>query len=56
MRVSKQETIDEYLELRGRELSPAVSFRPFFCLMSCDPAENVNTGFDAYREYFPIET
>ncbi len=49
----KQQTIDRYLDLRGKGLSPMRSLEPFFQLLSYDPAESVHTGYDAFREYFP---
>ncbi len=49
----KQETIDQYLSLRRQGISPAVSLKPFAGLLSYDPAQSVQTGYDAYREFFP---
>ncbi len=49
----KQETIDGYLALRQRGLSPADSLAPFSELLSYNPRESVHTGYDAFREYFP---
>ena len=48
----KQETIDQYLSLRRQGLSPAVSLKPFSELLSYNPAQSVQTGYDAYREFF----
>ena len=50
---ARQETIDRYLELRGRGFSPMDSLEPFSELLSYNPEESVHTGYDAYREYFP---
>ena len=51
---ARRETIDAYLELRRRGLSPARSLEPFHALLSYDAAQGVHTGYDAYRAYFPI--
>jgi len=51
----KQETIDQYLALRVRGLSPAESLGPFSELLSYNPAESIHTGYDAWRDYFPEE-
>ena len=48
----KQETIEQYLELRSAGLSPAVSLAPFAELLSYRPEESVHTGYDAYRALF----
>lgn len=49
----KQETIDRYLALRAKGLSPMDSLEPFAALLSYNPAESVHTGYDAYRAFFP---
>ena len=49
----KQEAIDQYLSLQRQGISPAVSLKPFARLLSYDPAQSVQTGYDAYREFFP---
>ena len=50
---ARQETIDRYLELRRRGLSPMKSLKPFEELLSNDPSESIHTGYDAYRSFFP---
>ncbi len=50
---ARQETIDRYLLLRSRGLSPADSLAPFSELLSYNPAESVHTGYDAWRALFP---
>ena len=50
----KPETLERYAALRARGLSPVVSLEPFAELLSYDPAESVHTGYDAYREFFPV--
>ncbi len=52
----QQDTIDRYLALRAKGLSPLESLAPFYELLSYDPAQSVRTGYDAYRELFPPET
>ena len=52
---AKQETVDEYLELRKSGFSPVKSLEPFHKLLSYNEAESIHTGFDAYREYFMNE-
>ena len=51
----KQRTIDQYLELREKGYSPMDSLAPFSELLSYNPAESIHTGYDAYRELFPME-
>ena len=51
----KQETIDEYLELR-KLYSPIRSLVPFHSLLSYNEALSVHTGYDAYHAYFPSKT
>ena len=48
----KQETIDQYLSLRERGLSPIASLDPFSELLSYRPAESIHTGYDVFRELF----
>ena len=50
---AKQATFDEYLRLRGEGHSPLESLKPFSDVLSYNAAESVNTGYDAYRAYFP---
>ena len=51
----KRETLDAYLALRGKGFSPVDSLAPFAELLSYNPAESVHTGYDAYRDYFPLD-
>ena len=51
----KQRTIDQYLDIRAKGCSPVDSLAPFSELLSYDPAESIHTGYDAYRELFPME-
>ncbi len=51
---ARQETIDQYLALRRKGHSPVNSLEPFSALLSYNPSESVHTGFDAYRQYFPV--
>ncbi len=51
----RQETIDRYLALREKGLSPMASLAPFSELLSYNPAESIHTGYDAYRAFFPLE-
>ncbi len=51
---ARQETIEEYLSLRLAGCSPARSLQPFYELLSYRPEQGVSTGYDAYREYFPV--
>ena len=51
----KQRTIDQYLDLREKGYSPMDSLVPFSELLSYNPAESIHTGYDAYRELFPME-
>ena len=51
---ARQETIDAYRALRREGKSPARSLAPFAQLLSYDPGQGVSTGYDAYREYFPL--
>ena len=48
----KQETIDQYLDLRERGFSPVDSLAPFSDLLSYNPEDSIHTGYDAYRSYF----
>ena len=48
----KQETVNEYLSLRKKGLSPVLSLGPFSELLSYNPAESVHTGYDAFRVLF----
>ena len=52
---ARERTIEEYLELREKGLSPAASLGPFAELLSYAPDEGVSTGYDAYREFFPMK-
>ena len=49
---ARQETIDRYLQLRSRGISPMVSLEPFSDLLSYNREESVHTGYDAYRTLF----
>lgn len=49
----RQQTLDSYLALRARGLSPAHSLAPFSELLSYNPQRSVHTGYDAYRAFFP---
>ena len=50
----KQRTIDQYLDLRAKGYSPMDSLAPFPELLSYNQAESIHTGYDAYRELFPM--
>ena len=52
---ARRETLDAYLDLRRQGLSPARSLEPFSGLLSYNAAEGVHTGYDAYREFFPMQ-
>ena len=52
---ARQETLDAYRRLREQGFSPARSLAPFHGLLSYNPREGVQTGYDAYREYFPMD-
>ena len=49
---ARQETIDEYLRLRGAGYNPSKWMKPFHDLLSYNEGESVRTGYDAYRETF----
>ena len=49
---ARQDTIDEYLRLRGEGYSAAKWMKPFYELLSYNEAESVRTGYDAYKEAF----
>ena len=49
----KEQTIDAYLCLRKKGLSPITSLAPFSDLLSYNEAESVHTGYDAFRTFFP---
>ena len=51
----KRETIDRYIALRQTGVNPAVSLAPFSDLLSYDETHSIHTGYDAYREYFPMK-
>ncbi len=51
----REETIEAYLALRRAGNSPARSLAPFFELLSYDVEQSVNTGYDAYKTFFPKE-
>ena len=53
---ARQETVDAYLALRKAGLSPARSLTPFSHLLSYDPSQGVKTDYDAFRDYFPLES
>ena len=50
-----EDVIERYLALRAEGYSPMVSLEPFSALLGYNPAESVHTGYDAYREFFPME-
>ena len=50
----KQCTIDQYLDLRAKGYSPVDSLVPFSELLSYNQAESIHTGYDAYRDLFPM--
>ena len=52
MIVGKPETLSAYLNLRNQGYSPAKSLQPFAKLLSYNPEESIQTGYDAYREWF----
>ena len=52
---ARRETLDAYQTLRRRGLSPAVSLVPFAELLSYNPVESVQTGYDAYRSLFGMK-
>lgn len=49
----RQKTIDDYLTLRGKGFSPLDSLDPFCELLSYSPQDRIQTGYDAYRAFFP---
>lgn len=50
----RQRTIDQYLDIRAKGYSPMDSLMPFSDLLSYNQAESIHTGYDAYRELFPM--
>ena len=50
----KAETVSAYLALRDQGYSPVKSLEPFYHLLSYQPEESIHTGYDAYREFFPM--
>ena len=44
----------EYQALRRAGYSPAASLQPFVKLLSYQPDKAIHTGYDAYRELFPL--
>lgn len=50
----RKAVIDQYLAVRAKGFSPMDSLEPFSDLLSYNPAESVHTGYDTYREFFPI--
>ena len=50
----KQRAIDQYLDIRAKGYSPMDSLAPFSELLSYNQAESIHTGYDAYRELFPM--
>ena len=50
----KQRTINQYLDIRAKGYSPMDSLAPFSELLSYNQAESIHTGYDAYRELFPM--
>ena len=53
--VGKAETLREYLALRDQGYSPVTSLEPFCKLLSYKPEDRIHTGYDAYRELFPMK-
>ncbi len=49
---ARRETVDAYLALRARGLSPARSLEPFSALLSYNREKSVSRGYDAFREIF----
>jgi len=49
---ARQQTIDEYLRLRGAGCSAAKELKPFHELLSYNAAEGVPTRYDAYKALF----
>ena len=52
--VGKAETLSAYLALRDLGHCPVKSLAPFYQILSYKPEESIHTGYDAYRELFPI--
>ena len=52
---SKLETISSYAALRDLGYSPVESLEPFYNLLSYQQKESIHTGYDAYREFSPLE-
>ena len=50
----KPDTLNTYLALRNF-CSPVEGLAPFADLLSYNPAESIHSGYDAYREFFPLE-
>lgn len=50
---AEQKTIEEYLQIRKEGYNPAQSLRPFYSVLSYNPATAIHTGYDAYRAYYP---
>ena len=48
----KEDTLDQYRDLRAQGFSPARSLAPFYSLLSYNPSESIHTGYDAYKEFF----
>ena len=51
--IRRPSTLDAYLEMRRKGISPAQSLAPFSELLSYNPSESIHTGYDAYRVLFP---
>ncbi len=49
---AKPETLAAWDALRARGFRPAESLAPFAGLLSYDPAQGVETGYDAFRALF----
>lgn len=49
---ARQETLNEYAQLRAQGFNPAKWMKPFYELLSYNEAECVRTGYDAYKEEF----
>ena len=48
----KEDTLDQYRDLRAQGFNPACSLAPFYSLLSYNPSESIHTGYDAYKEFF----
>ena len=51
---AKEPVLEAYQKLRRAGFSPARSLAPFYEVLSYDPENAVFTGYDAYKDYFPL--